>query len=674
MKSESSQRLPPHAVLELLSEANLASSKTIDQASALAEDHRAPPGRRRLIGVAMYLSSWMLSLEGEQARRHAFFDDVLFGIRTRADVGNVDLLVLTATTKQFGGEASHYLDLCRRHGAEGIILGAFHPDEPELNEIVSSGFPAVAIDTQLFGPRTGFVSSDNIGGAAVAVRHLAGLGRKRIAYIGAWGPEPAHIDRRLGYESALSEFGLELRDEYVMLGQWSPSRARELTTGALALPEPPDAFFCASDVMAFGVIKAIEDAGLRIPEDVAVAGFDDSEYAAISAPSLTSVRQDCIGLGTASVEAMLRMLDEPESPPTSIVLPVELIVRESSAAQPDREPETRTSAAIGPAIGSPSSRVPASDLYQLLGEISDPPPSPPGEASPEELRQEWRPDKRRLVALAIGTAPGHLFRHAFFDELFYEIRARAYAHGIDLLVITGLGTTPGVPFPPFLELCERYVAEGIVVVSLPREEPPVAALAAAEFPCVTLDLDLLSERIAFVMSDNVDGAVDVTRHLVETGRQRIAFIGGRADERPTVDRHFGYQSELARWSLPCPDEYFAMANWLPDGAFEATRAFLALPEPPDAVFCASDVMAIGAMAAIEAAGLKIPGDVAVTGFDDIDYARLVTPSLTTVRQKQDAIAKGLIAAMLGLLDHPEESPTVSVIPVELVVRESSAAE
>src|SRR5664279_6319223 len=79
--------------------------------------------------------------------------------------------------------------------------------------------------------------------------------------------------------------------------------------------------------------------------------------------------------------------------------------------------------------------------------------------------------------------------------------------------------TPGAPFPPFLELCERYRADGLVVVSLPLEEPPVAALAASDFPCVTLDVDLLSDQIAFVMSDNVGGAVMVTHHLIETGRR-----------------------------------------------------------------------------------------------------------------------------------------------------------
>jgi len=673
MQEESSHRLPPEAVYELLGEANLVSAKTLDRASALAEEHHARAGRRRLIGVAMYLGAWMLRLESGQTRRHAFFDDILFGIRARADVGNVDVLVLTGTTSQFGSETSHYLDLCRRHGAEGIILGAFHPDEPELVEIVSSGFPAVAIDIQLFGSRTGFVSSDNVGGAATAVRHLVELGRKRIAYLDGWGSELASVDRRLGYESALSEFGLEPREEYVLLGGWSHMRAYELTRKALKLPEPPDAFFCASDVMAIGAIRAIQESGLRVPEDVAVVGFDDNENATLMEPSLTSVRQDCIGLGTAAVEAMLRILDEPESPPPSIVLPVELVVRESSSSRPAPEADGRASTAIGPVIGEASSRLSAEALYEMLGDINDPPPKTPGDSSPEARQQEWRAEKRPLVALATGTAPGHIFRHAFFDGLFYEIRALAYARGIDLLIITGVGTIPGVPFPPFLELCEKYRAQGLVVISLAREEPQVAALANSDFPCVALDIDLLSDRIAFVMSDNIGGAVELARHLVETGRRRIAFIGGRGDERPTVDRRFGYQSELARLGLTCPDEYFALANWLPERAFAATRAFLALPEPPDAIFCASDVMAIGAMAAIEAAGLRIPGDIAVVGFDDINYARLIEPSLTTVRQRQDALAEGLVAAMLGLLDNPNEPPTVSVVPVELVVRESSAA-
>jgi len=684
MPSESSERLPSRAVYELLTEANLESVATLSQASALADDHHDRSGRRRLIGVAMNLDPQMLSLGGGQTRRHAFFDDVLFGIRMRADAGNVDLLLLTAPSTQVSGEASHYAGICHKHGAEGIILAAFRPNEPELTELVASGFPAVAIDTQLFGPRASFISSDNVGGAAAAVRHLAELGRKRIAYVGAWGPEPVDIDRRLGYESALGERGLELREEYVVHAGWLNGPAHDLTRQLLELPEPPDAIFCASDVMAIGAMLAIEEAGLRIPEDVAVAGFDDSDYASIAVPSLTSVRQNLVGLGTAAVEAVLRMLDSPDSPPPTSVLPVELVVRESTLAQPPLNASTPSQATlerperievlIGPVIGEPASRLSSAALFRLLNETGDTLPRSPGTAPASAPREEWRPDKRRLVALAIDTAPDQSFRHAFFDELFYGLRARAYMRGIDLLLITNVGTTPEEPLPPFLELCHKYLADGLIVGSLPIEEPPVAELAGSDFPCVMLDVDLLSDRVAFVMSDNVDGGVKVTRHLVETGHRRIAFIGGRGEERPSVDRRFGYQSELARSGLPCPKEYIAMANWLPTRAFEATQAFLALPEPPDAIFCASDVMAIGAMAAIETARLRVPDDVAVVGFDDIDYARLVKPSLTTVRQSQDALAEGLIAAMLNLLEHSDEPPTVSVIPVELVVRESSAVD
>ena len=124
MAEESSQRLPARAVYELLSAANLESVTTLAQASALAEDHHTRSDRRRLIGVAMNLEPQMLSPEGGRTRQHAFYDDVLFGIRMRADAGNVDLLLLTGVSIQVSGEASHYADICRHHGAEGIVLAA----------------------------------------------------------------------------------------------------------------------------------------------------------------------------------------------------------------------------------------------------------------------------------------------------------------------------------------------------------------------------------------------------------------------------------------------------------------------------------------------------------------------------------------------------------------------
>jgi LacI family transcriptional regulator len=328
---------------------------------------------------------------------------------------------------------------------------------------------------------------------------------------------------------------------------------------------------------------------------------------------------------------------------------------------------------VVPCSAHPSaSRLSPAALYRLFGPALGVPPKRPNEPRENVLAQEWRPEKRRLVALAIDSGPDQSFRHAFLDELFYCIRSCAYAEGIDLLVFTNVRVSSEAPFPPFLELCGEYLADGIVILSLPIEEPAVAAIAGSHFPCAAFDVDLLGDQVALVMSDNVGGGVGVVRHLIETGRRRIAFIGGSGNERPTVARLSGYQSELERWGLSRRADYVAMASWLPGAAYEATKRFLALPEPPDAMFCASDVMAIGAMAAIEEAGLCIPDDVAVVGFDDIDYASLVEPQLTTVHQSQARLAWALITAVLDRLGDPDRSPVVSVIPIELVVRESSA--
>ena len=120
------------------------------------------------------------------------------------------------------------------------------------------------------------------------------------------------------------------RPEYVEQGDYFAPSGYEAAQRLLALPEPPDAIACASDSMAIGAMAAIEEASLRIPEDIAVSGFDDAEFAVTVRPRLTTMRQDAIGMGTVAAEAVLRMLKDPEAAPPVVVIPTELIIRESS--------------------------------------------------------------------------------------------------------------------------------------------------------------------------------------------------------------------------------------------------------------------------------------------------------------------------------------------------------
>jgi LacI family transcriptional regulator len=108
----------------------------------------------------------------------------------------------------------------------------------------------------------------------------------------------------------------------------------------LALSKPPDAIAAASDMCAIGAVLAIEEAGLSVPEDIAVTGCDDAPFAQLLRPPLTTVRQDAFGLGRAAADGILKMLDEPDSPPPAILLPTELVVRESCGIEVRRSAST----------------------------------------------------------------------------------------------------------------------------------------------------------------------------------------------------------------------------------------------------------------------------------------------------------------------------------------------
>jgi DNA-binding LacI/PurR family transcriptional regulator len=419
---------------------------------------------------------------------------------------------------------------------------------------------------------------------------------------------------------------------------------------------------------------AIERTGRAIPDDVAVVGFDDADFARFVTPSLSSVRQNRIGLGTAAVEALVRMLDEPDGPSPVSMLPVELMMRESSSSRTAIRQEEREAPGESEESGAhewAGSRLSVADALSMLTSSDEPPPEQ------MDVYESGRAatggaDERRLIAVVIGTSPNQSFPRGFFHSLFLAIRAQAHARGIDLLVVSSIDTVHGSTYATFVEHYRRLGVEALIVLSQPEDERELVELAEAGFPCVTVGIDLLGDRVAFVMSDNVDGVARAVEHLAASGRERIAFIGGRADVRASIDRHFSYQSELERLGLEYHAEYVAMARWQPELAREEMKRMLSLAKPPDAVFCSSDVMAIAAMAAIEEAGLRVPDDLAVVGFDDITWAALVTPTLTTLRQDQAKLAHAVMEAALHLVDHSDEVPTGSVLPVELVVRESTA--
>jgi LacI family transcriptional regulator len=320
-------RMSAEAVSEMLRRGQAITDEVRERAIHLAARGQmlhpvGQPAYPRVIGAAITTGL-------QPDLRHPFFAEVLEGLKERAVASRYDLLLFSGhISGDFKAEFS-YVARCRRHNIAGVILMGFSHTDPELRHLLDEEIPTVAVDLDLVGARAGYVMSQNVEAAATMVQYLHTLGYKRIAHISGVPFSRPGTDRVLGYRSGLEREDLPYREEYLVAGDfWEPSGYTGMEQ-LLALEERPEVVFCASDTMALGAIRAAHAAGLRVPDDIAVVGFDDLSFAAMMEPALTTVHQDKPGLGAAACEALMRIIKGPTNEPPVVILPTELVVRES---------------------------------------------------------------------------------------------------------------------------------------------------------------------------------------------------------------------------------------------------------------------------------------------------------------------------------------------------------
>jgi DNA-binding LacI/PurR family transcriptional regulator len=173
--------------------------------------------------------------------------------------------------------------------------------------------------------------------------------------------------------------------------------------------------------------------------------------------------------------------------------------------------------------------------------------------------------------------------------------------------------------------------------------------------------------------DNVRAAQMATQHMIELGHQRIAHIAGSSTLLIAQQRQQGYKQALVDYGLPYQKVLIAKnSRWDYQSGYELMRELLASRPRPTAVFAASDQMAIGAYRAIAEAGLRVPHDLSVIGFDDIEAAKFTLPALTTIRQPFTEIASKAISLLLELIAGEEPETTQIILSPELIIRQSTA--
>jgi DNA-binding LacI/PurR family transcriptional regulator len=260
-----------------------------------------------------------------------FFTSVVRGIENALQAAGYTLLLGDADEDPVREQL--YLSTLRAEGVAGIILAPVD-DKPEgYEELLSTRVPLVAIDLSPGDLSVDLVTVANARGARAAVRHLINLGHTRIGLISG----PLHFstaqERRAGYEQELTAAGLPLGADLVQLGAFREAGGHAAMRALLDLPEPPTAVFVANNLMTLGAIKAIHERGLRIPDDVAIIGFDDMPWADSLQPPLTVVAQPTYELGATAARLLLARLREPERPIRRIVLETALVVRSSCGAK-----------------------------------------------------------------------------------------------------------------------------------------------------------------------------------------------------------------------------------------------------------------------------------------------------------------------------------------------------
>jgi LacI family transcriptional regulator len=225
----------------------------------------------------------------------------------------------------------------------------------------------------------------------------------------------------------------------------------------------------------------------------------------------------------------------------------------------------------------------------------------------------------------------------------------------------------------YVSIIANGLTEGLLLIAPLIPSSYLDILREQDFPYVLIDQVDTTENSAVVDATNWQGAYDATFYLNQLGHTRIAFIAGLSGARSAIERLAGYKEALSDCDIPFQGKLVIEGSYRQDGGYEATQILLQQVSPlPTAIFAANDLSAFGAMEAVRDAGLRIPDDISILGFDDIPQASLVYPKLTTVHQPLEQMGRIAVKMLLEQIEGRRRLPQRVTLATQLVIRDSCA--
>ncbi len=275
--------------------------------------------------------------------------------------------------------------------------------------------------------------------------------------------------------------------------------------------------------------------------------------------------------------------------------------------------------------------------------------------------------RTRIISIVVPQAANTIFAEPFYLRLFEGIHHRATSAGYHMM-LTIRGYEDGDLSELHLNATRGRLLDGLIIASARIDDPVLERLLAMELPFVSIGRDPIHPLVSTVDADNVRGAMLAVTHLLKLGRRRIATITGPQTVIPGVDRLNGYRQALDKHDIPPEEELIIPGDFTHLGGYRAMKELL--NHQPDAVFIASDLMAYGAMAALTEAGVRIPDDIAIVGFDDLEASAFTSPPLTTVRQPAFDMGSQAAEILIDWIEGRTSSPQRLTLPTELIIRRS----
>lgn len=277
------------------------------------------------VGLVLYTQTPLSNRSSE------YYFEIIRGAATTAESKGYNLILYLTV----GTQLDRLINICRSHEVDCLILmigsGALHGP---VDLLIKEEFPFIVLNKHPNYSNITYIVSDHEKGAKDAVEHLIKLGHQRIAYIGREDDPETSGDRLAGYRQALLGHGITLDESLVVLTSSQSTSAYQAMKGLLDQPLRPTAVFAYSDGWAIEALRAISEYGLVVPNDISLVGFDDLRASSLTHPPLTTVRQHLTELGQQAIETLLQQLEDNPSSPIQRTIPVELIVRQSTASPP----------------------------------------------------------------------------------------------------------------------------------------------------------------------------------------------------------------------------------------------------------------------------------------------------------------------------------------------------